>query len=73
MQKILTWIKPTWSGMHLGNYLWMFKPLIENSKWKDSYLMIADYHSLTSVHDSKVLNKNKKRLLCEIFLLFQII
>ncbi len=67
MKKILTWIKPTGAGMHLGNYLWMFKPLIENSKQKDSYLMIADYHSLTSAHDSEVLNQNKKRLLCEVF------
>jgi len=56
LKKILTWIKPTWAGMHLGNYLWMFKQLIENSKWKESYLMIADYHSLTS----KLYNHIKK-------------
>jgi tryptophanyl-tRNA synthetase len=55
MKKILTWIKPTWAWMHLGNYLGMFKQLIENSKWKESYLMIADYHSLTSVHDKETL------------------
>ena len=69
MKKILTWIKPTWAWMHLWNYLWMFKPLIENSKWKDSYLMIADYHSLTSVHDKEILNSHKKRMLCELFAL----
>jgi len=69
MKKILTWIKPTWEGMHLWNYLWMFLPLIENSKWKESYLMIADYHSLTSVHDRETLISHKKRMLCEFFAL----
>jgi tryptophanyl-tRNA synthetase len=47
----------------------MFKQLIENSKGKESYLMIADYHSLTSVHDKKILISHKKRLLCEMFAL----
>lgn len=69
MKKILTWIKPTWEWMHLWNYLWMFRPLLENSKWKESYLMIADYHSLTSVHDKKTLQSHKKRMLCELFAL----
>jgi len=67
MKKILTWVKPTWNWMHLWNYLWMYKPLIENSKWKEAYLFIADYHSLTSVHDKKILKRNKKRLLIEAF------
>ncbi len=69
MKKILTWIKPTWAWMHLGNYLGMFKPMIENSKGKESFLMIADYHSLTSVHDKETLESHKKRLLCEMFAL----
>ncbi len=69
MKKILTWIKPTWAWMHLWNYLGMFKQLIENSRWKDAYLMIADYHSLTSVHDKETLQSHKKRLLCEMFAL----
>jgi tryptophanyl-tRNA synthetase len=47
----------------------MFKQLIENSKGKESYLMIADYHSLTSVHDRETLQSHKKRLLCEMFAL----
>jgi len=55
--------------MHLWNYFWMFKQLIKNSKWKESYLMIADYHSLTSVHDKETLESHKKRLLCEMFAL----
>jgi tryptophanyl-tRNA synthetase len=47
----------------------MFKPLINNSQDKDSYLMIADYHSLTSVHDKQTLQSHKKRMLIEFFAL----
>ena len=68
--KVLTWIKPTWDWMHIWNYFGMFKPLIELSKWKQSFLMIADLHSLTSVHNSDTLRKNKNRLLLEFFSLF---
>lgn len=67
MKKILTGVKPTGNGMHLGNYLGMYKPFIENSKWKEAYLFIPDFHSLTSVHDKEILQKNKKRLLIEVF------
>lgn len=69
MKRILTWVKPTWNWMHLWNYLWMYKPFIENSKWKEGFLFIADFHSLTSVHDKEVMERNKKRLLLEVFAL----
>ena len=69
MQRILTWVKPTWNGMHIWNYLGMYKPFIENVKWKDAFLFIPDLHSLTSVHDGETLRKNKKRLAAEIFAL----
>ncbi len=52
----LTGVKPT--GMpHLGNYIGAIKPAIElaNSGEFDSYYFIADYHSLTNVHDPKLL------------------
>jgi tryptophanyl-tRNA synthetase len=45
----------------------MYKPFIENSKGKEAYLFIPDFHSLTSVHDKETLQKNKKRLLIEVF------
>ena len=55
---ILTGIKPT--GLpHLGNYIGAIKPslaLAEDSSVM-SYLFIADYHSLTSVHDPKMLKQ----------------
>ena len=69
MKKVLTWIKPTWNGMHIGNYLWAFKPFLDLAEWKDAYIFIADYHSLTSVHDWETLRNNKQRLLAEYFAL----
>ena len=67
MKKIITWIKPTGSWMHIWNYFWAFKPIVDISKWNETYLFIADYHSLTSVHDAETLVKNKKRMLKEYF------
>lgn len=68
-KRILTGIKPTWAGMHLGNYLGMYRPLLEKSKGHESFLFIPDFHSLTSVHDREVLLSNKHRLAAEIFAL----
>lgn len=70
MKKILTWIKPTGDGMHIGNYFGAFKPLVELAKWKQAFMFIPDFHSLTSVHDAETLKNNKLRLLKEYFALF---
>jgi len=69
MKKIITWIKPTWSGLHIWNFLWAFKPFLELSKDKESYIFIADYHSLTSVHDWETLRNNKENMILEYFAL----
>jgi len=65
----LTWIKPTGDWMHLWNYIWMFEPLLDLSKNKKSYLMVADLHALTSVHSWDIMQKNKIRMLAEIIAL----
>ena len=67
MKKILTWIKPTGDWMHIWNYIWAFKPFMELAKWKKAYIFIADYHSLTSVCDKEIMQKNKNRFLKEYF------
>lgn len=59
MSRILTGIQST--GIpHLGNILGAIKPAIELSKKKgnDSFLFIADLHSLTSLKDAKVRREN---------------
>ena len=67
MNKNITWIKPTWSWLHIWNYFWAFKPIVDISEWNETYLFIADYHSLTSVHNAETLQKNKDRMLKEYF------
>lgn len=67
--KILTWIKPTWSWMHIWNYFWALKTLFDFAKGKQSYVFLPDFHSLTSVHDAETLKKNKARMLKEFFAL----
>lgn len=69
MKKIITWIKPTWEWMHIWNYFWAFKPFLDLAENNESMLFIADYHSLTSVHNWETLQKNKKRMLKEYFAL----
>ncbi len=64
---ILTWVKPTGNGMHVGNYLWAVKPIIDISAGNKTFLMLADLHSLTSVHDRETLAQNKKNVLMEYF------
>lgn len=48
---ILTGVKPTGNGMHVGNYFWAVKPIIDIASGNKTFLMLADLHSLTSVHD----------------------
>ncbi|MDA3955193.1 tryptophan--tRNA ligase [Oceanispirochaeta sp.] len=53
---VLTGIKPT--GMpHLGNYLGAIKPALELAESYDARYFIADYHSLNSIKDPKLLKE----------------
>lgn len=67
--RILTGVKPTGNGMHLGNYLGMYKPFVEKVKWQEGFLFLPDFHSLTSVHDSETMQRNKHRLAAELLAL----
>ena len=69
MKRILTWVKPTWNGMHLWNYLGMYTPFLTQAKWNEAFLFLPDYHSLTSVHNGEILKKNKYRLAAELLAL----
>ena len=55
---VLTGVKPT-GQPHIGNYLGAIRPSLHlaSDEKINSYFFIADYHSLTGVHDSKTLNK----------------
>ena len=54
MARILTGIQSTGTP-HLGNLLGAIKPAIElaNQQNNESYLFIADMHSLTQIKDAK--------------------
>lgn len=67
--RILTGVKPTGNGMHLWNYLGMYKPFLEKARGNEAFLFLPDYHSLTSVHDGAVLQRNKHRLAAELLAL----
>ena len=59
MARILTGIQST-GVPHLGNILGAIVPAIEmsNNPKNDSFLFIADMHSLTTVTDTKLLKEN---------------
>lgn len=70
--RILTGVKPTGNGMHLGNYLGMYRPFVEKARGNEAFLFLPDYHSLTSVHDGATLQRNKYRLAAELLALMPV-
>ncbi|MCK5815342.1 MAG: tryptophan--tRNA ligase, partial [Flavobacteriaceae bacterium] len=59
MSRILTGVQSTGTP-HLGNILGAILPAIKMSEDKknDSFLFIADMHSLTQIKDGKTLREN---------------
>lgn len=62
MKKILTGVQPT-GTITLGNYIGAIKQMVENQDKYDSYIFIADLHSITVPQDPKSLRENIKSLL----------
>jgi tryptophanyl-tRNA synthetase len=44
--------------LHIGNYFGALKPFVDMYEAYDSFLMVADYHALTSLRDPKQLRQN---------------
>ena len=59
--RILTGIQPS-GAVHLGNYLGYFKQNIELLGEEENFLMIADLHALTTVHDPGELQLFRREL-----------
>lgn len=53
-KRLLTGLKPT-GNLHIGNYFGALKPFIDTYNDYDSFLMVADLHSLTTVRDGSAL------------------
>ncbi len=59
---LLSGAKPT--GIpHIGNYFGALKQFVDLQDEYETYIMIADYHALTSVHDAKKLREMTKELI----------
>ena len=56
-KRLLTGLQPS-GDLHLGNYFGALKPFADMYEEYDSFLMIADYHALTSVRDAEALRAN---------------
>jgi tryptophanyl-tRNA synthetase len=57
-KRILTGLQAS-GTLHIGNYFGALKPLVDltQDENNDTYLMVADYHALTSVRDGELLRR----------------
>lgn len=56
-KRLLTGLQSS-GTLHIGNYFGALKPFVDIYEEYDSFLMIADYHALTSVRDPQVMHEN---------------
>lgn len=56
-KRLLTGLQPSGS-LHLGNYYGVLQPFVETYENYESFLMVADYHALTSLKDKDQLHNN---------------
>lgn len=57
MQRLFTGLQPS-GALHIGNYFGALKPFLDSYEQYESFLMVADYHALTSTRDSAKLREN---------------
>ncbi len=56
-KRLLTGLQSS-GDLHIGNYFGALKPFLDNYEQYESFLMVADYHALTSVRDPEILRQN---------------
>jgi len=56
-KRLLTGLQSS-GTLHIGNYFGALKPFVDIYQDYDSYLMVADYHALTSLRDGEQLRQN---------------
>jgi len=59
--RILSGLQPS-GRLHIGNFFGMMEAALKLQHEGEAYYFIADYHSLTSIHDAKVLRENVREL-----------
>ena len=56
-KRLLTGLQSS-GALHIGNYFGALKPFLEMYEQYDSYLMVADYHALTSLRNPTEMHNN---------------
>lgn len=56
-KRLLTGVQSS-GTVHIGNYFGAIQPFIKQYEEYESFLMVADYHALTSLKDKDVLHQN---------------
>ncbi len=56
-KRLLTGLQPS-GALHIGNYFGALKPFVDQYENYESFLMVADYHALTSLREPDVLKQN---------------
>ena len=56
-KRLLTGLQPS-GALHIGNYFGALKPFLDRYKEFESFLIIVDYHALTTVKNPKELREN---------------
>lgn len=56
-KRLLTGLQSS-GNLHIGNYFGALKPFVDTYEEYESFLMVADYHALTSVRDPEVMHQN---------------
>lgn len=56
-KRLLTGLQPS-GNLHIGNYLGALKPFYDAYQDYESFLMVVDYHALTSLKDGELLRSN---------------
>lgn len=62
MKRLLTGLQPT-GVITLGNYIGSIKQMVENQDKYDSYIFVADLHSLTVPNENNNIKENTRSLL----------
>jgi tryptophanyl-tRNA synthetase len=57
MKRLLTGLQSS-GDLHIGNYFGALRPFLDIYQDYESFLMVADYHALTSVRDPEVMRHN---------------
>jgi tryptophanyl-tRNA synthetase len=56
-KRLLSGVKPS-GRPHIGNYLGAMRQFVELSKTHESFVFIADYHAMNTLHDATALRAN---------------